>query len=166
MPACTPNSNNALLGTSDYSRAETIEASINLEFCGHGGNRRKTSRISSRAKTVRSCEVRRKHYGRWVRCFNVIVNTKSSEMDQPTLDIIPATPRRTLAQSLTKLIETKDAVESVINEKAVGPDPLQVELLELTRKKIDPPAKNTEGSPVCHMSVLLEVALNSLSGYC
>jgi len=68
---------------------------------------------------------------RWVRFFNTLLNTKSPKLDPTILERFPTRPVALSLGDEPTMIEMTEAIRSMANEKAVGPDSLPAELLKL-----------------------------------
>ena len=66
-----------------------------------------------------------------VRFFNTLLNTKSPKLDPTILERFPTRPVALSLGDEPTMIEITEAIRSMANEKAVGPDSVLAELLNL-----------------------------------
>ena len=69
--------------------------------------------------------------GRWARWFHSCLNTKSPTLDPRVVDGVRSWPEDAQLDTVPSEDEVEEAVRSMANRKAVGPDELPAELLKV-----------------------------------
>ena len=70
-------------------------------------------------------------YERWVQWFHTLLNTKSPKLDPNIAEGLEQWPENTTLRNQPTLQELTDAIRSLANGKAVGPDGVPVELFKV-----------------------------------
>ncbi|CAM9578524.1 unnamed protein product, partial [Sphacelaria rigidula] len=68
---------------------------------------------------------------RWVQWFHTLLNTESPRLNPAIIDQLRARLLSTSLDEVPTIDETVDAIRSIFNGKAVGPDELPAELLKI-----------------------------------
>ena len=69
---------------------------------------------------------------RWVRCFHTLLNAKSPRLDPNIAEGLDQWPENMPLGVQPTMQELTDAIRSLANGKAVGPDEVSVELFKIT----------------------------------